>query len=105
MLNLLVEYLESEFVIVGALSSGSSVVAAASTLNPDIILLDVDLGDTNGFLVAEQLRSSGCCAKIIFLSVHDSIDFREAAQAIGAAAYVSKLQIGRDLVKTLRCVT
>jgi DNA-binding NarL/FixJ family response regulator len=104
MLNSLVEFLESEFLIVGAISSGSLVVAAAATLNPDIILLDVDLGDTNGFLVAEQLKSSGCCAKIVFLSVHDSIDFREAAEALGAAAYVSKSQIDRDLVKTLRRV-
>jgi DNA-binding NarL/FixJ family response regulator len=104
MLNFLVEFLESEFVIVGTLSSGSSVVAAAANLNPDIILLDVDLGDTNGFLVAEQLRRSGCRAKIVFLSVHTSLDFIEAAKALGAAAYVPKSQIGTDLVKTLHNV-
>lgn len=104
MLNFLVEFLESEFLIVGTLSSGSSVVAAAASLHPDIILLDVDLGDTNGFLVAEQLLTSGCRAKIVFLSVHASPDFVEAAKALGAAAYVSKAQIGNDLVKTLHSV-
>lgn len=105
MLDFLVDFLEPEFAIVGTLSSGSSVVAAAARLNPDIILLDVDLGDTNGFLVAEQLRNSGCGARIVFLSVHDSDAFIEAAKAIGAAGYVSKSQIDRDLVKTLHSVT
>ena len=104
MLNFLVEFLEPEFRVVGTVSSGSSVVAAAASLDPDIILLDVGLGDTNGFLVAQQLQNSGCSAKIVFFSVHDSHDFIEAAKAIGAAGYVSKSQIERDLVKTLHSV-
>jgi DNA-binding NarL/FixJ family response regulator len=102
MLNFLVEFLGSEFAIVGTLSSGSSVVAAAASLDPDIILLDIDLGDTNGFSVAEQLRDSGCRAKFVFLSVYTSVDFIEAAEALGAAGYVSKTQIATHLIETLR---
>jgi DNA-binding NarL/FixJ family response regulator len=102
MLNFLVGFLGSEFEIVGALSCGSSVVAAAANLCPDIVLLDIDLGDTNGFAVAERLRISGCRAKIVFLSVHDSLDFKEAAESAGGTAYLSKSQIDRDLIKTLR---
>jgi DNA-binding NarL/FixJ family response regulator len=104
MLSFLAEILEPEFMIVGTLSSGTSVVATAAILDPDIILLDIDLGDTNGFLVAEQLQRSGCRAKIVFLSVHTSPDLIEAAEALGAAGYISKAQIDRDLVKTLRSV-
>jgi two-component system, NarL family, nitrate/nitrite response regulator NarP len=102
MLALLVDFLEPEFEVVGALTSGSSVVAAAASLKPDIILLDLDLGDGNGFVVARQLRAAGCPAKIVFLSVHESLDFIEAAEAMGAAGYVAKSQIARDLLKTLR---
>jgi DNA-binding NarL/FixJ family response regulator len=101
MLNFLVEFLEGEFKIVGKISTGSSVVAAAASLKPDIILLDIDLGNTNGFLIAEQLRSSGSNARIVFLSVHENQDFLEAAKAIGVAGYVSKSHIDRDLLKTL----
>jgi DNA-binding NarL/FixJ family response regulator len=103
MLTFLIEFLESEFLIVGTLSCGSSVVAAAASLSPDIILMDVDLGDTNGFDVAEQLRSAGSVAKIVFLSVYTSRDFIEAAEAYGAP-YLSKTQIASDLVKTLHGV-
>jgi two-component system nitrate/nitrite response regulator NarL len=101
MLEILVDLLQLQFTIVGTLSSGASVLEEATTLNADIILLDVDLGDMNGFTVAKQLRSSGCPASIVFLSVHESIDFIRAAKDLGAAGYVFKSQITRDLLKTL----
>jgi DNA-binding NarL/FixJ family response regulator len=102
MLEVLVELLQWEFLVVGTLSSGSLALEQAAAFRPDIILLDVDLGDISGFRVAEKLRSSGCPAKIVFLSVHESIDFIRAGQDLGAAGYVFKSQITRDLVKTLR---
>jgi DNA-binding NarL/FixJ family response regulator len=101
MLEILVDLLHPQFTIVGTLSSGASVLEEATTLNADIILLDVDLGDISGFAVAEQLRNSGCPASVVFLSVHESIDFVRAAKDLGAAGYVCKSQITRDLVKTL----
>jgi DNA-binding NarL/FixJ family response regulator len=39
------------------------------------------------------------------LSVHESPDFIEVAEALGAAGFVSKSQIDRDLMKTLHSVT
>jgi DNA-binding NarL/FixJ family response regulator len=101
MLEILVDLLQWEFLVVGTLSSGSLAVDQAATFKPDVILLDVDLGDMSGFRVAAQLRSSGCRARIVFLSVHESVDFIRAAQDLGAAGYVFKSQITRDLVKTL----
>jgi DNA-binding NarL/FixJ family response regulator len=101
MLEILVDLLQPQFTIVGTLSCGASVLEEATTLNPDIILLDVDLGDMSGFAVAEQLRRGGCPASVVFLSVHESIDFIRAAKDLGAAGYVCKSQITRDLVKTL----
>lgn len=101
MLDILVDLLESEFLIVGRLSSGSSTLDQAADLKPDVILMDVDLGDISGFLVAKHLRNTDCSAKIVFLSIHESIDFVQAGQESGAAGYVFKSQIDRDLVKTL----
>jgi two-component system NarL family response regulator len=88
MLEILVDLLQAQFTIVGTLSCGASVLEEATTLNPDIILLDVDLGEISGFAVAAQLRNSGCPASIVFLSVHESIDFIRAATDLGAAGYV-----------------
>lgn len=94
MLDILVDLLQDEFMIVGKLSSGASALGETANLGPDIILLDIDLGDTNGFLVAGT-------AKIVFLSVLERSDFIQAALDLGAAGYVFKSQISRDLVNTL----
>jgi DNA-binding NarL/FixJ family response regulator len=104
MLDILVDLLQFEFLIVGTLSSGSAALDQAANLKPDIVLLDVDLSDMSGFSVAEKLRSAGCPAKIVFLSIHESTDFVQAAQNLGAAGYVFKSQITRTLVETLHSV-
>ena len=101
MLDILVNLLQDEFIIVGKLSSGTSALAETANLGPDIILLDVDLGDTNGFLVAGHLKKAGCTAKIVFLSVLERADFIQAALDSGAVGYVFKSQISRDLLNTL----
>jgi DNA-binding NarL/FixJ family response regulator len=104
MLNVLVEIVEPEFKIIGTLVSARFAIEKAKELQPDIILLDIDLGDMNGFSVAEQLRDSGCRAKIVFLSAHENVEFTKAAQALGADGYVFKSQIVRKLLTTLRKV-
>ena len=105
LLETLVEILRRDFTIVGTLYSGASVLEQAAALNPDIILLDVSLGDTTGFLVAQRLIKSGCQAKIVFLSVHEGFHFVRAALDLGAMGYVFKSRINQDLVNALRKVS
>jgi DNA-binding NarL/FixJ family response regulator len=104
MLAALAQLLRGEFLIVGALSSGASVLAQVDTLKPDIILLDVSLGDLTGFQVAERLRQKTCPSKIVFLSIHENLEFLHAAVNVGAFGYVFKSQISRDLLHALRSV-
>jgi DNA-binding NarL/FixJ family response regulator len=103
MLTTLVEMLQSDFIVVGALSSGSAALAQVAALQPDIIVLDIDLGDMSGFLVAERLSESQCRAKIVFVSMHEAVSFVRAAQDLGAG-FVGKSRIAGDLVDTLNKV-
>jgi len=73
-------------------------------LRPDLVILDVSLGDLNGFEVARRLRISDSTVKIIFLSVHEDIDFVNAAFDLGAAGYVFKSRIAADLMKAIDLV-
>jgi DNA-binding NarL/FixJ family response regulator len=104
MLTALAQLLRREFLIVGELSSGASVLAQVDALNPDIILLDVSLGDLSGFQVAERLRQLTCPSKIVFLSIHENPEFLQAAVDVGASGYVFKSQISRDLLHALQSV-
>ena len=105
MLETLAEMLEEQFAIVGKFSSGASLLADVGRLNPDIILLDISLGDMTGFFVAKRLQKMGCAARIIFLSVHENPDFVQAAFELGASGYVFKSQISFDLMNALEEVS
>lgn len=105
MMETLVDMLQADFSIVGTLSKGQAVLREISTLKPDIILLDVSLGDMSGFAVAEQLQKTGCRARIVFISMHETPSFVHAAHRMGASGYIFKSEISRDLLKILRSVS
>ena len=105
MLQTLAEMVQPSFSIAGTFSSGASAVAEATDLKPDIILLDISLGDMTGFYVAKRLISKGCEARIVFLSVHENADFVRAAFDLGASGYVFKSRISVDLMNALETVS
>ena len=75
LLETLIEMLEPSYRVAAALCNGASVLENVSALRPDLVILDISLGDLTGFEVARRLKDIGCSAKIIFLSVHEDIDF------------------------------
>jgi len=102
-LEILEEMLGAHFKIVGSLTSGGRVPEVAERLMPDVIVLDVSLGDVNGFDVARALRAKRCPAKLIFLSIHQSPEFVCRAFDSGAAGYVFKSHT-IDLVRAIKLV-
>lgn len=90
--------------IVGAISDGRTIVRESLELLPDVIILDISLGELSGIEVAKQLRESGCVAKIIFLTVHEDLDYMNAAMAAGGSAYVVKSRLSLDLFSAIHAV-
>lgn len=105
LLETLVEMLEPTYKVTAALRSGASVLEKVEGFTPDLIILDVSLGDMTGFDVARRLRDTGSHAKIIFLTVHEDIDFVNAAFDLGASGYVFKSRITADLTKAIDIVS
>lgn len=96
-----VEMLQEDFVIAGAVPNGNSVLHEVAVLNPDVVVLDISLGDMTGFDVARGLHEMKCRARIVFLTVHESADFVRAAVALGASGYVFKSRADADLVNAI----
>lgn len=105
LLETLIEMLKPVYRVAAALCNGASVVEEVNGLSPDLVILDVSLGDLNGFEVARRLRETESTTKIIFLSVHENIDFVNAAFDVGAAGYVFKSRISADLMKAIDLVS
>ncbi len=103
-LETLTDLLQPAYDIAGAFSDGTSLLQQIGALNPDLIILDISLGDMTGFEVARRLKKSGCPAKIIFLTVHENIDFIRAAFDLDASGYVFKSRISSDLVDAINRV-
>jgi DNA-binding NarL/FixJ family response regulator len=92
------------FEVVGEASDGRSALEAARRLQPDLVLLDVQLPDMDGFTVTSELcEQSGVCPKVVLTSSHDESDFGSIVLRCGAAAFVPKGELsGAALRAVLR---
>lgn len=86
--------LESEgFDVVGEAEDGSSALRAARELRPDLVVLDVQLPDTDGFAVAAALTADGAAPAVVLTSSRDADDFGELVAACGACGFVPKADL------------
>lgn len=93
--------LEPEFDVVGAVLDGESVLGQYERLRPDVVVLDISMGDLSGLDVARRLLEMGHQARVVFLTVHEERDFVFAAFGAGGAGYVVKSRLSSDLPDAL----
>lgn len=89
------------FIVVGTASDGESGVAEALRLEPDVVLLDVELPDIDGFEVAARLRRAGSSSAIVLASSRESTDFGSLVAESGARGFVSKPDLTGEAVRAL----
>jgi DNA-binding NarL/FixJ family response regulator len=94
--------LESEYEVVKTVNDGQAVVDEASTLAPDLVVLDITMPVLNGIAAARRLRAAGFTGKIVFLTVHADPDYVRATVASGARGFVVKSRLASDLLPALR---
>lgn len=86
--------------VVGTASTLAAAVEAASAHEPDLILVDIDLGSESGFDVVEALHDLRLSQHpaIILVSTHDQDDFAEMVEASSAIGYLQKFGLSADLI-------
>jgi DNA-binding NarL/FixJ family response regulator len=83
--------LESEgFTVVGEAADGAEALAKSHELRPDIVLLDVQLPDLDGFEVARRLCANGAAPAIVLVSSRDAADYGDLIPGCGARGFVPK---------------
>jgi DNA-binding NarL/FixJ family response regulator len=91
------------FEVVGEAEDGASAVEAIRRLHPDLVLLDVQLPDTDGFAVASEVLANSSALSIVLTSSRDATDFGPLVAACGARAFVPKAELsGAALHAVLR---
>jgi DNA-binding NarL/FixJ family response regulator len=85
-------------------ADGLEAVRKAEELQPDLILLDINLPRMNGFEVAKQIRRLAPHLRLLFLSQESSPDIVRQALSLGAHGYVQKISAAIDLLPAIDAV-
>lgn len=90
--------------IVGSCADGEEANRLARMINPDLILMDIKMGATNGIEAAKQIIKERPDIKIIFLTVFEDAEFMRQALQAGAAGYILKHVSREKLIDSIRRV-
>jgi DNA-binding NarL/FixJ family response regulator len=86
--------LESEgFEVVGEAADGASALDAAAELAPELVLLDVQLPDIDGFEVASRLTGGDDGPAVVLVSSRDGSDFGPLVERSGARGFIPKSEL------------
>jgi DNA-binding NarL/FixJ family response regulator len=96
------QLLESEgFLVVGEAADGASAITAARELGPEIVLLDVQLPDIDGFEVARRMTAAPEAPVIILTSIREASDYRTRLPATPARGFISKTELSGARIAAL----
>jgi CheY-like chemotaxis protein len=80
---------------------GAEAVAEAERLRPDLVLLDVQLPDLDGFAVARSLAERGHPARVVLTSTREAADYGDRLRASSAVAFLPKTALSGAALKAL----
>ena len=89
------------FDVVGEAEDGASAVALAARLKPELVLLDIQLPDTDGFAVAERLLAGHPGLQVVLVSSRDRSAYGPLIEASGAVGFISKAELTGEALERL----
>jgi DNA-binding NarL/FixJ family response regulator len=93
--------LSPECDIVGQVSDGRALVAAAEKLNPDIVVLDISMPVLNGLEAGRHIKQRARDVRLVFLTMNEDTDLAAEAFRSGASAYLLKRSATSELLTAI----
>lgn len=94
---------QKDMVVVGEAESGEETVRRAAALQPDVVLMDVNMPGLNGLEATQQITASAPDVAILIITMFDDDTVFTAMQA-GARGYLLKGAHGRETLRAIRAV-
>ena len=81
---------EPGLTLAGDAANGSDAICQAVKLNPDVVILDIELPDADGFTVTRQLKLLPDPPLVVLLSIHNDALSKQRGAEAGCDAFVEK---------------
>jgi DNA-binding NarL/FixJ family response regulator len=98
MLDAVASLLASRFDVIGTADDGLEALRLATTLAPDVVVLDLSMPGLDGLAVVDGIRRAGRTVAIVILTVSEDSALVDAALGVGALGYVTKTRASTELV-------
>ncbi|MFM2313829.1 MAG: hypothetical protein RLZZ04_3105 [Cyanobacteriota bacterium] len=96
---------EAELQIVGTADDGETAIAQIESLQPDVVLLDIEMPKMNGIQATEIVAQRFPNCRVLILSSHEDQEYVQQAIAAGADGYILKNAPAADLVMAIHSVS
>lgn len=102
-LRLLIER-QPNIEVVGEAGDGNEALAQAKALQPDLVLLDINMPGLDGLAALPRLRQESPHSRVLVLTMHDDVSYLQEALRAGASGYVLKRAVDNELLMAIQAV-
>jgi len=93
---------EADVDVVGAARSGKEGIQLSQELDPDVVLMDINMPDIDGISATESIRQKSPQIQVVILSVQNDQNYMRRAMLAGARDFLSKPPVGDELISAIR---
>jgi CheY-like chemotaxis protein len=86
--------------IAGTASTSAEAAESVTRLEPDVVLVDVQLGDEDGFQLARRLTATSA-ERVIMISTHGEAELADLCESAGAVSFLHKTALSAHAIRAL----
>jgi DNA-binding NarL/FixJ family response regulator len=91
-------------IVSGVAGSGAEAAEQSRELRPDVVLIDIRLGEESGFEVARQLADNGHARALVMISVDAWEDFADLIDESPAAGFLAKTDLSGAAIRRILAI-
>ncbi|MBK7448616.1 MAG: response regulator [Anaerolineales bacterium] len=93
---------ESDVEVVGTARTGKEGIQLTQELNPDVVLMDINMPDIDGITATETIRRDSPHVQVVILSVQGDQNYMRRAMLAGARDFLTKPPMGDELISAIK---
>jgi DNA-binding NarL/FixJ family response regulator len=101
LLDALKKVLEPRYEVIGTVGNGHALVEAATSLRPEVIVLDIAMPQLNGLDAARQIKQTAPASKLIFMTMNEEPDLVGEAFRAGGSGFLLKQAAAFELTEAI----